>query len=155
MSQKSVRKNVVEKSSKIGWFKTKENPNQNNNHSFFKNFKKVYPLGIHRSNSSLSVSSISLSTMSQTSTDSSLTDYSCPLDHKILLSLESLRKVSILTSPHKKDQAPMLVTSTMVEPQLPSPNKPCDDHNSNGVLKRCLWITKSSGKNTYLVYFHL
>ncbi|KAL2905257.1 putative GMP synthase [glutamine-hydrolyzing], partial [Bienertia sinuspersici] len=91
--QSQCKENVLEKSSKRGLCKTKENPNQNNNNSFFKNFKKVYPLGIFRSNSSLSVSSISL-TLSQTSTDSSLTDYSCPLDQKILLSLESLRKIS-------------------------------------------------------------
>uniref|UniRef100_A0A803KVJ2 DNA-3-methyladenine glycosylase I n=1 Tax=Chenopodium quinoa TaxID=63459 RepID=A0A803KVJ2_CHEQI len=136
----NVRKNVLEKSSKIGWFKAKENPNQNNNNSFFKNFKKVYPLGIHRSNSSLSVSSISLS-LSQTSTDSSLTDYSCPLDQKILLSLESLRKVST-TSPEKKE-----VQVAKVE-QLPSPKKPCDD---NGEVKRCHWITKNSD-NAYVTF---
>uniref|UniRef100_A0A803L7M2 DNA-3-methyladenine glycosylase I n=1 Tax=Chenopodium quinoa TaxID=63459 RepID=A0A803L7M2_CHEQI len=141
-SRGNVRKNVLEKSSKIGWFKAKENPNQNNN-SFFKNFKKVYPLGIHRSNSSLSVSSISLS-LSQTSTDSSLTDYSCPLDQKILLSLESLRKVTA-TSPEKKDVP--VVASAKVE-QLSSPKKPCDD---NGEVKRCHWITKNSD-NAYVTF---
>ncbi|XP_010681154.2 uncharacterized protein LOC104896146 [Beta vulgaris subsp. vulgaris] len=140
MSRASAKKNVLEKSSKIGLFKTKENPNQSNN-SFFKNLKKVYPLGIHRSNSSLSISSISLS-LSQTSTDSSLNDYSCPLDQKILLSLESLHKISITS---EKKEAQVVVDNTKVE--LPIP-KPCD----HGELKRCHWITKNSDK--VYVTFH-
>lgn len=145
MSRVNPRKNVLEKSSKLGWFKAKDNTNNhNNNHSFFKNFKKVYPLGISRSNSLLSVSSISLS-LSQTSTDdSSLTDYSCPLDHKILLSLESLRQIS--TSPGRKE-ASVVANYAKVE-EVASPKKPCDD---NGEVKRCHWITKNSD-NAYVTF---
>ncbi|XP_057528709.1 uncharacterized protein LOC130807500 [Amaranthus tricolor] len=143
MSKTSLKKNVVEKSGcyRKGHKQAKENPHLNNNSSFFKIFKKVYPLGIHRSDSSPSISSISLS-LSQNSTDSSLTDYSsCPLDQTILLSLESLRKYS---SPPKKKET-LVVCTNDTKPELLASPKLCDDHGE--VMKtRCHWITKSSDK---------
>lgn len=144
MSKTSLRKNVVEKSGcyRKGHKQAKENPHLNNNSSFFKIFKKVYPLGIHRSDSSPSISSISLS-LSQNSTDSSLTDYSsCPLDQTILLSLESLRKCS---SPPKKKE-PLVVCTNDTKPELLACPKHCDDDHGEVMKTRCHWITKSSGK---------
>ena len=143
MSRASARKHVLEKSTK-GLNKEKENPKAKNNNSFFfKHLKKVYPLGIRRSNSLLSVSS--LSGLSQTSTDSSLTDYSCPLEQKILLSLESLNRVSPTSPPPESEEteSPRVVHSPRV--QLPSP-RPHEDR----VVKRCHWITTASGKHPYL-----
>ncbi|KAJ8440910.1 hypothetical protein Cgig2_022766 [Carnegiea gigantea] len=145
MSRASVRKHVLEKSA-TGLNKEKENPKAKNNNSFFfKHFKKVYPLGICRSNSLLSVSS--LSGLSQTSTDSSLTDYSCPLEQKILLSLESINRASSISSPPESEEteSPRVAHSPRI--QLPSP-RPYDD----GMVKRCHWITKASDE--VYVAFH-
>ncbi|KAL9225846.1 hypothetical protein vseg_001725 [Gypsophila vaccaria] len=142
MSRASVRKQVIEKHKKV--FKEKEN----NNNSFFKNLKKVYPLGIHRSNSLLSVSSLSLS---QTSTDdSSLTDNSSSLDQRGTQSIESPRVV--VTSPEKIGlSSPVMVVAKKkngVVQEECTKVKGCDDV----VVKRCHWITKSSDK--VYVSFH-
>ncbi|XP_074278769.1 uncharacterized protein LOC141602371 [Silene latifolia] len=136
----SVRKQVVEKSSKV--FKDKEKTQQNNNNNnLSRNLKKVYPLGtIHRSKSLLSISPLSLS---QTSTDSSLTDKSSSLDHKISGSLDTLR--AIKTTPRRKELAPVEVVTVTVVVDSP---KGCDGEE----VKRCHWITKTSDKG--YVSFH-
>ncbi|KAK9707112.1 hypothetical protein RND81_07G173200 [Saponaria officinalis] len=135
MSITSVRKQVVEKNVRV--FKEKNNAHNN---SFFKNLKKVYPLGIHRSNSLLSVSSLSLS---QTSTDESLTDNSCSLDQKITQSIESIRVV--VTSPEKiRVSSPVMVAKNDVQ-------RGSIEGCGHEVVKRCHWITKSSDK-VYVSY---
>ncbi|GAB4829007.1 hypothetical protein Ancab_018664 [Ancistrocladus abbreviatus] len=110
-------------------FKEKDNPTQYS--SLFKCLKKVYPIGIQRSSSLLSISSLSMS-----STDSSLTDSSCTLDSKILLSLESIRRIRALDI--KASEVPV-ANSIEQHPNF-APN------SNGGELKRCNWITKNSDK---------
>ncbi|KAH9607024.1 hypothetical protein KSS87_013799 [Heliosperma pusillum] len=140
----SVRKQVVEKSSKMFKDKEKTNQNKNNNYNLSRNLKKVYPLGttIHRSKSLLSISPL---TLSQTSTDSSLTDKSSSLDHKISVSLDSLRAIAT-TSPKRKELAPVEVVVAAVT--VTASPKGC----GGGEVKRCHWITKTSDKG--YVSFH-
>ncbi|GMH31202.1 hypothetical protein Nepgr_033045 [Nepenthes gracilis] len=126
MFKASVRKHVMEKSRGP---KEKERPSQ---HSFFfKQLKKVYPLGIQRSNSLLSISSISLS-----STDSSLTDSSCALDSKISLSLESIRRIR-----DPEIETREVAVATSIAQQHTNNATPS---SIDGELKRCNWITKNS-----------
>ncbi|KAJ7953963.1 putative DNA-3-methyladenine glycosylase [Quillaja saponaria] len=129
MSKPNVRKHVLEKNKS-----TKEKSNQ----SFLsKHLKKVYPIGLHKSNSysSLSLSSLSLS-LSQNSNDSSLTDSSStPLDQKISLALR-------LIAPPERREPP--VAKTLLQQS--------STQSSDGELKRCNWITKNSDK--VYVAFH-
>ncbi|KAG5521317.1 hypothetical protein RHGRI_033763 [Rhododendron griersonianum] len=109
----------------------KEKPN----HGFLsKHLRKVYPVSRRRSCSPLSLSSLSLS-LSQNSNDSTLTDYSIPLDQEISFALRRI-------VPIERRDFPMGAKN--VHQHIP-------DSNSEG-LRRCNWITKNSDK-TY-VQFH-
>ncbi|GFP87280.1 probable gmp synthase [glutamine-hydrolyzing] [Phtheirospermum japonicum] len=106
-----------------------------NNKLFSKNLKKIYPIGLQRTCSALSLSSLSLS-LSQNSTDSSLTDYSSPLlDQKILSALR------------------LIVPAERKDVSIPKIVKQFDANvcNEEGT-KRCNWITKNSDK--VYVQFH-
>ncbi|KAK8993691.1 hypothetical protein V6N11_007913 [Hibiscus sabdariffa] len=127
MSKTNVRRHVLEKNR---CFKEKEkSPAQG---GFSKHLKKIYPIGLQRSPSSLSLSSLSLS-LSQNSNDSSLTDHSStPLEQKISLALS-------LISPHReRREFPMVVKSVQQQQQCQDPG--------NGEVRRCHWVTKSSDK---------
>ncbi|WCJ35770.1 DNA glycosylase superfamily protein [Euphorbia peplus] len=131
----SKTKHVVENNNNL-FMKQKKKPIHEQGY-FFKNLKKVYPVGLHRSNSSLSLSSLSLS-LSQNSNDSSLTDCSnTPLEKKISL---ALRLIS--DSPQRRE-APAL--SKIV-------HQPHRDEPDAGETKRCSWITNNSDK--VYVAFH-
>ncbi|KAJ0095470.1 hypothetical protein Patl1_16624 [Pistacia atlantica] len=79
MSKTTVRRHILEKNRSP---KEKEKPAQS---LLSKHLKKIYPIGLQRSSSSLSsLSSLSLS-LSQNSNDSSVTDSSSPLEQKISL----------------------------------------------------------------------
>lgn len=111
--------------------KTKNNMpkhKQNTNNLFSIHLKKIYPIGLHRACSPLSLSSLSLS-LSHNSTDSSLADSPTTLDQKISSALRLISPVARKReAPHAKD--------------LPQP-----DHSGNeDGLRRCNWITKNSGK---------
>ncbi|KAJ7943286.1 putative DNA-3-methyladenine glycosylase [Quillaja saponaria] len=125
MSKPTVRRNVLEMKNST---KEKEKSNQ----SFLsKHLKKVYPVGLHKSTSSLSLSSLSLS-LSQNSNDSSLTDSSTPLDQKISLALR------LIAPPERRE--PLVAKTAQQQPS---------QQNCDGELKRCNWIPKNSDK----VYF--
>lgn len=123
-----ARKQVLEKNSIF--VREKERPSSNG--FFSKHLKKVYPIGLHRSNSSLSLSSVSLS-LSQNSNDSSLTDYSTPLEQKISLALR-------LITPLERREAPAVSKNVQQQPQQQS-----NQESTGGELKRCNWVTKNSG----------
>ncbi|KAL2546279.1 DNA glycosylase superfamily protein [Forsythia ovata] len=127
MSKQYVKRHVLEKNKNNS--KEKEKPNKN---IFSKNFKKIYPVGLHRTCSPLS---LSLS-LSQNSTDSFLTDYSAQLDEKISLAIR-------LIAPTEKREVPV---AKIV--QLPS----ADPGHEEGLIRRCNWITKNSDK--VYVQFH-
>ncbi|KAJ4710686.1 putative DNA-3-methyladenine glycosylase [Melia azedarach] len=137
MSKANVRRHILEKSRSP---KEKEKPTQS---LLSKHLKKVYPIGLHRSTSSLSLSSLSLS-LSQNSNDSSLTDNSSsPLEQKISLALR------LITPPERRE---VTVAKTVVQPQ-PQPQQQQQSQDfSCGESKRCNWITKNSDK--VYVAFH-
>ncbi|KAL7132640.1 hypothetical protein ABFS83_12G088400 [Erythranthe nasuta] len=109
-------------------------PEKNSSNIFSRHLKKIYPIGLHRTCSPLSLSSLSLS-LSQNSTDSSLTDSSsAPFDQKISLALR------LITPPIKRRVDPTVSKNLDV---------PGDEE---GTTRRCNWITKNSDK--VYVQFH-
>ncbi|CAI9785315.1 unnamed protein product [Fraxinus pennsylvanica] len=129
MSKQYFKRHVLEKNKNNS--KEKEKPNYN---ILSKNLKKIYPIGLPRTCSPLSLSSLSL-TLSQNSTDSSLTDVSVPLDEKISLAIR-------LIAPAEKREVPV---AKVVQ-------QPIADPGDQEGLRRCNWITKSSDK--VYVQFH-
>ncbi|KAI8527459.1 hypothetical protein RHMOL_Rhmol12G0077000 [Rhododendron molle] len=128
MSKENVLRHAMEKNRNP---REKEKPN----HGFLsKHLRKVYPISRRRSCSPLSLSSLSLS-LSQNSNDSTLTDYSIPLDQEISFALRRI-------VPIERRDFPMGAKN--VHQHIP-------DSNGEG-LRRCNWITKNSDK-TY-VQFH-
>ncbi|KAE9454463.1 hypothetical protein C3L33_13639, partial [Rhododendron williamsianum] len=128
MSKENVQRHAMEKNRNP---REKEKPN----HGFLsKHLRKVYPISRRRSCSPLSLSSLSLS-LSQNSNDSTLTDYSIPLDQEISFALRRI-------VPIERRDFPMGAKN--VHQHIP-------DSSSEG-LRRCNWITKNSDK-TY-VQFH-
>ena len=117
--------------------KTSPTEKEKSGQSFLtRHLKKIYPIGLRRSNSSLSsLSSLSLS-LSQNSNDSSLTDPASPLDHKITLALR------LIAPPERRGFAvfPRNVRSS----QNPS-TQPDSPTSNDGEIRRCNWITKNSG----------
>ncbi|XP_057961402.1 uncharacterized protein LOC131153247 [Malania oleifera] len=128
MSKGNVRIHVLEKNRT---FIERAKPSQN---LLSRHFNKVYPFGLSKSSSPLSLSSLSLS-LSQTSNDSSTTDSISQLERKILLSLRR-----ITPPPERKEVA----VANNIQPRS-------QDSNAEG-LKRCNWITKNSDK--VYVLFH-
>ncbi|XP_072093392.1 uncharacterized protein [Arachis hypogaea] len=161
----SVRKHVLEKSKSVKETRYNNhnynNNNKNNNHkallsqSFFPKFlKKVYPIGLQKSNSSLSLSSISLS-LSQNSNDSlsqaddSVTN-TTPLDEKISL---ALRLISPQTTSHevlRDDEVNINNSLPKIVHHQQQPSSLTillnNDDDEPGELRRCNWITKNSDK---------
>ncbi|KAH7569941.1 hypothetical protein JRO89_XS05G0021500 [Xanthoceras sorbifolium] len=131
MSKFNVRRKILERNTSP--CKEKEKPAQS---ILSKHLKKVYPIGLQRSISSLSMSSVSLS-LSQNSNDSSLTDSSTPLEQKISLALR------LISQPDRRE----VVVAKNIQHQ---PQQTLD--NGDGELKRCNWITKNSDK--VYVAFH-
>lgn len=134
MSKATLRRNITEKN------RIPENNNNRSQQSFSlsKHLKKIYPIGLNRSNSALSLSSVSLS-LSQTSNDSSNTDYSfsttsSALEQKISL---ALRLIAPLNS-HER-QREFLIPKVVQQPP------PAVVSLDEGEPRRCNWITKSSG----------
>ncbi|KAL8549283.1 hypothetical protein ACS0TY_008219 [Phlomoides rotata] len=124
------KKQALEKIKNISREKL-EKPIYNTSNLFSMNYlKKIYPVGLQRTCSALS---LSLS-LSQNSTDSTLTDHSTtPLDQKISLAL-------LLIAPRRDVNLPKIV-------HQPSPIVPSEEGT-----RRCNWITKNS--DTVYVQFH-
>ncbi|KAK4381514.1 DNA-3-methyladenine glycosylase 1 [Sesamum angolense] len=95
MSKQFAKKQALEKSRNI----VSREKDKSNNNLFSKHLKRIYPIGLQRTCSALSLSSLSLS-LSQNSTDSSLTDSSTPIDQKISLALR-------LIAPAERREAPL------------------------------------------------
>ncbi|KAL0446968.1 UNVERIFIED_CONTAM: DNA-3-methyladenine glycosylase 1 [Sesamum latifolium] len=130
MSKQYAKKQALEKSRNI----VSREKDKSSTNLFSKHLKRIYPIGLQRTCSALSLSSLSLS-LSQNSTDSSLTDSSTPIDQKISLALR-------LIAPAERREAPL---PKIV--QQPSLNVPSEE-----VTRRCNWITKNSDK--VYVQFH-
>ncbi|KAF1871980.1 hypothetical protein Lal_00012199 [Lupinus albus] len=126
MFKTNVRKHVVEKNKSV-----KETHKIVNHSSFLtKHFKKVYPIGLQKSTSSLSsLSSLSLS-LSQNSNDS-LT----PLDENISIALH-------LISPYQRKEPLIVAAAKNVQQKQPSVVFSTEPRE----LKRCNWITNTSDK---------
>jgi len=136
MSKANVRKQILEKNSAI-FIKEKEKPLSSQG-LFTKHLKRVYPIGLHRSSSSLSLSSVSLSLSQSSNDDSSLTDCSAtPLEQKISLALR-------LISPSERREVPV-ARNFQTRQQRQQQQQKQDQGSNDGELKRCNWITKNSG----------
>jgi DNA-3-methyladenine glycosylase I len=136
MSKANVRKQILEKNSAI-FIKEKEKPLSSQG-LFTKHLKRVYPIGLHRSSSSLSLSSVSLSLSQSSNDDSSLTDCSAtPLEQKISLALR-------LISPSERREVPV-ARNFQTRQQRQQQQQKQDQGSNEGELKRCNWITKNSG----------
>ncbi|KAE8023095.1 hypothetical protein FH972_008840 [Carpinus fangiana] len=142
MSRANVRRHVLEKNKIL---KEKEKPTHN---ILSKHLKRIYPIGLQRSTSSLSLSSVSLS-LSQNSVDSSVTDSTIPLDQKISLALR-------LIAPPERREAPVDKNVQPAErreaPLDKNAQQLCQDTGSGELISRCNWITKNSDK--VYVAFH-
>ncbi|XP_059315978.1 uncharacterized protein LOC132066786 [Lycium ferocissimum] len=143
MSKQSVRKHhALEK------HREKEKTRSNNTTNFLlsKHWKKIYPIGLHKTGSSLSLSSLSLS-LSQTSNDSSVTDSSSitPLDQKISL---ALRLIASSTDKKEGPATSKNVARAVSPTRNPSPSPSTEEE----LMRRCNWITSSSDK--VYVQFH-
>lgn len=132
MSKANVRRHILEKNRS-----PKEKEPKPTQSLLSKHLKKVYPIGLHRSSSSLSLSSLSLS-LSQNSNDSSVTDNShSPLEQRISLALR------LITPPERRE----VTVAKNVQPQQQQQQQQQQSQDSCcGELKRCNWITKNSGK---------
>ncbi|GMN42076.1 hypothetical protein TIFTF001_011308 [Ficus carica] len=100
-----------------------------------KHLKRIYPIGLQKSNSSLSLSSLSLS-LSENSNDSSLADFGSPLDNKISLALR------LIAPPPRRKESPSPKNAQQHHQQTQEATSPEE-------LRRCNWITKNSGKFFY------
>lgn len=97
------------------------------NHSLLsKHLKKVYPTGLPKTSSHLSLSSLSLS-LSQSSNDS-FTSSTSTLEQKISLALR------------------LIAQSGRRQVSIPKSVQVCQSPGGEEGLKRCNWITKNSGK---------
>ncbi|KZV17115.1 hypothetical protein F511_18456 [Dorcoceras hygrometricum] len=133
MSKLFIKKQDVEKIKSI--WKEKEKPNTK---LLSKRSKKIYPFGLHRTLSPLSLSSLSLS-LSHNSTDSSsLTDSSASLEQKISFAIR-------LIAPAARREAPL--TKINVQ-HLHADHDPTDQEGT----RRCNWITETSDE--VYVQFH-
>ncbi|KAL3501552.1 hypothetical protein ACH5RR_036001 [Cinchona calisaya] len=106
-----------------------------------KHMKKVYPIGLNKICSSVSLSSLSLS-LSQSSNDSnSLPDSSSSqLDQKIALALRLINDAS----PERRLREVPVTAKTFQNPSM--------TYTSEEGTKRCNWITKNS--DSFYVQFH-
>ncbi|KAL6543733.1 hypothetical protein OROGR_010230 [Orobanche gracilis] len=132
MSKQYDRKQaIMEKSKNIS---RKKEMSIHTTNFFYKHLRKIYPIGLKRTSSDLSLSSVSLS-LSQNSTDSFLTDSSAPLDRKISSALRLIAPA---------DRSEVFVHRTVEQSGV--------NVGSGGGAKRCNWITKNSDE--VYVQFH-
>ncbi|KAL4586506.1 hypothetical protein LXL04_011142 [Taraxacum kok-saghyz] len=133
MSKEDMRRNIVEKKNTSSPNSRTEKEKPSSTQSLIsKHLKKVYPVGIHKTSSLLSLSSLSLTLSHNSSTDSSPT-----LEQTISSALQL-----IASTPSRREVA---VVKTGVHVNMDSSN------NEEG-LRRCNWITKNSDK--LYVEFH-
>lgn len=130
MSKANVRRHVLLEKNKLVKEKEKTSP---------KHMKRIYPIGLHKSTSSLSLSSSSLSlSLSENSCDSTLTDSSSRLDQRITA---ALRFIAPPLRREYKFLVPKVVQQQIIQTQ----------DTNDGELRRCNWITKNSGEFHFFI----
>ncbi|PWA89059.1 DNA glycosylase superfamily protein [Artemisia annua] len=151
MSKENMRRlNIVEK-------KNNGSPNSMRNkekHSstqslLSKHLKKVYPVGIHKTSSLLSISSLSL-TLSNNSSSGSFTDSSSTLEQTISSALQLIAPTPTPTPSPTPTKREVPLAKTSVQGPVLQPS--LDPSHCEDGLRRCNWITKSSDK--LYVQFH-
>lgn len=152
MSKSTVRRHYWENNKN---FKEKEKPTQN---LLSKHLKKIYPIGLHRSSSALSLSSLSL--LSLNSDDSFFSDTSSKKEKKIISSLCHIAQPVPAAS--AKYNGELFNLDNICEPDkiipltlsqvAPKVEVPVTDTPSCDSQKRCNWITAKSDK--VYVQFH-
>ncbi|KAK1425551.1 hypothetical protein QVD17_20905 [Tagetes erecta] len=148
MSKENMRRNIMEKKNNI---RDKDQKLSSTQNLLSKHLKKVYPVGIQKTSSLLSLSSLSL-TLSHNSSGS-FTDSSSTLEQTISSALQLIAPTptSSSSSPSStpaRRETPAARTSAhgSVPPPGLEPSI-CEDG-----LRRCNWITKNSDK--LYVQFH-
>ncbi|KAB2614257.1 hypothetical protein D8674_037344 [Pyrus ussuriensis x Pyrus communis] len=127
-----VRRHVILEENKV----VKEREKMN---SSSKLLKRIYPIGLHKSTSSLSLSSSVSYSMSENSYDYFLTDSNFPLDQKISAAFRFFAQ----PPPRREYNSPV---AKLAQQQISL----AQDAN-DGELRRCNWITKNSDK-VYVVF---
>lgn len=153
MSKSTVRRHYWENNKN---FKEKEKPTQN---LLSKHLKKIYPIGLHRSSSALSLSSLSL--LSLNSDDSFFSDTSSKKEKKIISSLCHIAQPVPAAS--AKYNGELFNLDNICEPDkiipltlsqvAPKVEVPVTDTPSCDSQKRCNWITAKSGE--ILLYYEM
>ncbi|KAF9587591.1 hypothetical protein IFM89_004049 [Coptis chinensis] len=141
MSKENVRKQVLEKNRSL---KQKEKPGQN---FISKHLKKVYPLGIQKSNSAQSLSSLSQKSIDSVPLNGNITpgDSNTPLSSAPMSPTSRGRKTPMSLI---RDLRPPEIKEKLVSVSNVGQNS-MDIQDGN--LKRCYWITKNSDK-AYVQY---
>ncbi|KAK9051151.1 hypothetical protein SSX86_027777 [Deinandra increscens subsp. villosa] len=150
MSKENMRRNMVEKknnSSSPNSMRDKEKLSSTQN-LLSKHLKKVYPVGIHKTSSLLSLSSLSL-TLSHNSSGS-FTDSSSTLEQSISSALQLIAPSPTPSPSASPARRELPVAKTSVHGSVSQPN--LDPSNCEDGLRRCNWITKNSDK--LYVQFH-
>lgn len=148
MSKENMRRNIVEKkNSSPNATREKEKISSTQN-ILSKHLKKVYPVGIHKTSSLLSLSSLSL-TLSHNSSGS-FTDSSSTLEQTISSALQLIAPTPSPTPSPTPARRELPAAKTSAHGLVPEPS--LDPTNGEDGLRRCNWITKNSGKLSLILY---
>ncbi|XP_076898993.1 uncharacterized protein LOC143552733 [Bidens hawaiensis] len=148
MSKENMRRNIVEKkNSSPNATREKEKISSTQN-ILSKHLKKVYPVGIHKTSSLLSLSSLSL-TLSHNSSGS-FTDSLSTLEQTISSALQLIAPTPSPTPSPTPARRELPAAKTSAHGLVPEPS--LDPPNGEDGLRRCNWITKNSDK--LYVQFH-
>ncbi|KAI3744262.1 hypothetical protein L1987_57339 [Smallanthus sonchifolius] len=147
MSKENMRRNIVEKKNNSGSNSIREKEKLSSTQNLLsKHLKKVYPVGIHKTSSLLSLSSLSL-TLSHNSSGS-FTDSSSTLEQTISSALQLIAPTPASSpTPARRE---LSCVKTSAHGLVPQPS--LDPSNGEEALRRCNWITKNSDK--LYVQFH-
>ncbi|GAA0147169.1 hypothetical protein Leryth_009976 [Lithospermum erythrorhizon] len=140
-SKQSPKRNLSEKNIKSP---SREKDNKPCNSLLSRHLKKVYPVSLQKTCSTLSLSSLSL-TLSEKSCDSSLSDSPRTLEQKITLALRLIKSNERKENPNSPSKEDLGKNNWIKK------NRSDIDHDEQG-FKRCNWITKNSDK--LYVQFH-
>ncbi|KAI3796231.1 hypothetical protein L1987_38897 [Smallanthus sonchifolius] len=147
MSKENMRRNIAEKKNSSGSNSIREKEKLSSTQNMLsKHLKKVYPVGIHKTSSLLSLSSLSL-TLSHNSSGS-FTDSSSTLEHTISSALQLIAPAPAPSPTPARRELPGVKTSA--HGLVPQPS--LDPSIGEEGLRRCNWITKNSDK--LYVQFH-
>ncbi|XP_076918917.1 uncharacterized protein LOC143579513 [Bidens hawaiensis] len=149
MSKENMRRNIVEKKNNSSPNATREKEKISSTQNLLsKHLKKVYPVGIHKTSSLLSLSSLSL-TLSHNSSGS-FTDSSSTLEQTISSALQLIAPTPTPSPSPTPARRELPAAKTSAHGLVPEPS--LDPTNGEDGLRRCNWITKNSDK--LYVQFH-